>query len=57
MRVTDDVNKGAVVAALEYWCSLNRSAGLVNCISSDEFASRGHAPTVSDNLDPVRRVT
>lgn len=57
MRVTDDVNKGAVVAALEYWCSLNRSAGLVNCISSDEFARLGHAPTVSDNLEPVRRVT
>lgn len=55
-RITDDVNKGVVVATLGYWRSLNRSDGSVNCISSDEFASLGHAPTFSDNLVQVKRV-
>lgn len=45
-----------IVATLGYWRSLNRSDGSVNCISSDEFASLGHAPTFSDNLVQVRRV-
>ncbi len=55
-RVTDDVKKGGIVARLGYWRSLNRSDGSVHCISSDEFASLGHAPTFSDNLVQVRRV-
>ena len=54
MRVTDDVDKSAIVAALGYWRSINRSVGLVDQFSSD--ARLGHAPTVSDNLEPVRRV-
>jgi hypothetical protein len=44
------------VATLGYWRSLNRSDGSVNCISSAEFASLGHAPTFSDNLVQVVRV-
>ena len=52
-RVTDDVQRGVIVATLGYWRSLNRSDGSVNSISSDAFCSLGRAPTFSDNLVQV----
>ncbi len=55
-RVTDDVQKGVVVATLGYWRSLNRSDGSVNSISSDEHINLGNGPTFSDNLVEVVRV-
>ncbi len=55
-RVTDDVQKGVVVATLGYWRSLNRSDGSVNSISSDEHINLGNGPTFSDNLVEVARV-
>jgi len=55
-RVTDDVNRGIVVATLGYWRSLNRSDGSVNSISSDAWSNIGRAPTYSDNLVEVTRV-
>jgi anaerobic selenocysteine-containing dehydrogenase len=54
-KITDDVNNGIVVATLGYWRQLNN--GTVNCISSAEFVDMGHAPTFSDNLVQVERVS
>ncbi|MCK5713288.1 MAG: molybdopterin oxidoreductase family protein, partial [Hyphomicrobiaceae bacterium] len=52
-RITDDVNRGIVVATLGYWRQLNQ--GTVNSISSAEFADMGRAPSFSDNLVEVTR--
>ncbi|MGY6215648.1 molybdopterin-containing oxidoreductase family protein [Methylolobus aquaticus] len=54
-HVTADVNPGVVVATLGYWRQLN--AGTVNCISAAEFADMGHAPTFSDNLVEICKVS
>lgn len=52
-KISDDVNRGIVVATLGYWRQLNN--GTVNSISSDEFGDMGHSPSFSDNLVEVER--
>ena len=54
-QITDDVNPGVVVATLGYWRQLTR--GTVNVVSSADFVDMGHAPTFSDNLVEVERVS
>ena len=55
-KITDDVNPGIIVSSLGYWRQHN-SSGTVNSISSAEFANMGHAPTFSDNLVEVVKLT
>ena len=54
-QITDDVYPGIVVATLGYWRQLNR--GTVNIVSSAEFVNMGHAPSFSDNLVQVTKMT
>ena len=54
-KITEDVNAGLIVATVGYWHQLNR--GTVNTISSAEFANMGHAPSFSDNLIEIERLS
>ena len=55
-RITEDVNPGIIVSTLGYWRQNNKN-GTVNSISSAEYANMGHAPTFSDNLVEVKKLS
>ena len=55
-RLTDDVPPNVVVATLGYWRQLNLS-GTVNSISTAKLADMGNAPTFSDNLVEISKVS
>ena len=56
VKVTDDVSPGIVVATLGYWRQLNKT-GTVNSISTAKLADMGNAPTFSDNLVEVNKIS
>ena len=56
VRLTDDVPPNVIVATLGYWRQLN-SSGTVNSISTAKLADMGNAPTFSDNLVEVSKVS
>ena len=55
-RLTEDVSPGIIVSTLGYWRQKNKT-GTVNSISSAEYANMGHAPTFSDNLVEVKKIS
>lgn len=55
-RITKDVSPGIIVSTLGYWRQKN-TTGTVNSISSAEYANMGHAPTFSDNLVEVKKIS
>ena len=55
-RISEDVEPGIVVATLGYWRQKSKT-GTVNSISSGLLADMGNAPTFSDNLVEVKKVS
>ena len=55
-RISEDVAPGIVVATLGYWRQKSKT-GTVNSISSGLLADMGNAPTFSDNLVEVKKVS
>ena len=55
-RISEDVEPGIVVATLGYWRQKSKT-GTVNSISSGLLADMGNAPTFSDNLVEVQKVS
>jgi anaerobic selenocysteine-containing dehydrogenase len=56
-RVTTNVCSGVIVAPMGYWRKFSPSRSTVNVCNPTAFADLGHAPTFSNNMVEMRRLS